>query len=216
MKKKMETTAKPNVKRGPSEDETSRRDGREARPVRPGAGKTVVSSGAAGAVTQAFTAEQQLKHFEEATRFFHSRHYREARESFERAMAGPSREVTHRAELHVKMCARRLEVPEVILTTADEHYNYAVALINLRNLAKADEHLRAALALAPAADYVYYALALCRALSGDLTSAYENLKAAIDLEPRNRIAARQDADFASFINQPPLDRLFQVDKAGPF
>src|SRR5690242_20836864 len=47
------------------------------------------------------------------------------------------------------------------------------------------------------ADHVLYALALAKGLAGDIDGAHDHLKRAIDLEPRNRISARQDADFAT-------------------
>ena len=34
------------------------------------------------------------------------------------------------------------------------------------------------------------------------SAAYENLKRAIDLQPRNRLAARQDPDFAAMAGPP--------------
>ena len=45
-----------------------------------------------------------------------------------------------------------------------------------------------------------------------MQAAHDHLKRAIDIQPRNRIAARQDADFASFCNLPPLDRLLFPEK----
>ena len=68
--------------------------------------------------------------------------------------------------------------------------------------------------LQPDADHVYYALALCKGLSGDIDGAYENLKRAIDLEPRNRISARQDADFGGFSTNPQIQQLLFPDKTG--
>jgi hypothetical protein len=59
---------------------------------------------------------------------------------------------------------------------------------------------------------VLYALAACQGLAGDLPGAYENLKRAIDLQPRNRLAARQDPDFAALADQPAFARLLYPDK----
>ena len=61
-------------------------------------------------------------------------------------------------------------------------------------------------------DHIHYALALAQALSGDIAGAHENLKRAIELEPRNRLIARQDADFAPLANQPPFDALVYPEK----
>jgi len=168
---------------------------------------TKTNSGAA-VVAQPAPSPNQMEAFQQAVRLFHARKFREARELFLQAKDGSDRGVAHKADLHVRMCDRRLTEPQVVLETPEEHYNYAVTLINTRNLDTAEEHLRSALEHTPEGDHIYYALALCRGLAGDLQGAYENLKRAIDLEPRNRITARQDADFVPLLDQPPLDRLF--------
>jgi tetratricopeptide (TPR) repeat protein len=198
----------------PRVEETSlRRDGKDGRAVRPIS--KAASGGATVAAPQAAQGQMQYKWFEEAARLFHARKFKEARDVFQKALTGPNREIAHKSELHVRMCNRRLESADPQLKTLDDHYNYAIAQINVRGLETAERHLRAALELDARADHVYYALALCRGLSGDLKGAYENLKLAIDLQPRNRIAARQDVDFAAISNQPPLDRLLYPEKAPP-
>jgi len=169
---------------------------------------------AASAAEARNAAQAQLKSFEQAAHLFHARKFGEARELFATAAGGPNREMAHNAELHVRMCDRRLQKPVVDLKTAEDHYNYGVAMINVRNLADALQHLEAALKLEPQADHVFFALALCKGLGGDLDGAHENLKRAIDLDPRNRIAARQDADFALFADQPQMQQLLFPDKTG--
>ena len=159
-------------------------------------------------------AQAQLKSFEQAVRLFHAQKFADAREHFVAATGGPNREMAHNAELHVRMCDRRLERSAVELKTAEEHYNYGVAMINVRNLTEALQHLEAALKLEPQADHIYYALALSKGLAGDVDGAHENLKRAIELEPRNRIAARQDVDFALFSDQPQIQQLLFPDKTG--
>ena len=170
---------------------------------------------AAGAAEARNAAQAQLKFFEQSVRLFHTRKFAEARELFEKARSGPNREMAHNAELHIRMCDRRLEQPAVDLRTAEEHYNYGVAMINARNLPEAHQHLESALKMEPQADYVLYALALCKGLAGDVDGAHEHLKRAIELEPRNRIAARQDADFALFSDHLQMQQLLFPEKTGP-
>ena len=196
-------TSKPSVRRDSS-------DGRGIR--RPVA--LPVGGGPAAAEARLAT-QAQLKSFEQAIRLFHAQKFAEALNLFTKAMDGPHREMAHNAQLHIRMCERRLATPSVELKTADDHYNYAVALINSRNLNTAQQHLETALKMDSSADHVHYALALCRGLSGDLQGAYENLRRAIELQPRNRIAARQDADFASFSGFPPIQQLLSAGKNGP-
>jgi hypothetical protein len=45
-----------------------------------------------------------------------------------------------------------------------------------------------------------------------LQAAYENLKRAIDLQPRNRLAARQDPDFTALAEHPVFTRLLYPDR----
>jgi len=158
------------------------------------------------------TGPSQMESFEEGMRLFHARQFQQARESFLRATGGQDRAVTHRAGLHARMCEQRLESARPVQYTPEEHYNYAITLINSRDLAKAQKHLRAALDADSTADHVLYALAACHSLGGDLQAAYENLKRAIDLQPRNRLAARQDPDFAAMAEHPAFTRLLYPDR----
>ena len=160
----------------------------------------------------AATPPSQFTSFEAGMKLFHARQFKEARDQFALAVRGPERDVANRSQLHLAMCDRRLQHVTVTLGTAEDYYNYGIALINLRNLVEARAHLEKALEMSPAADHVHYALALAQALSGDMTNAQNNLKRAIELEPRNRLLARQDADFAPLANQPPFDAILYPEK----
>ena len=154
----------------------------------------------------------QLAAFEAAMKLFHARQLTEARALFQQASTGAERDVAQRAQVHIAMCDRRLQHTMVSFGTAEECYNYGVALINARNVAEARTHLEKALAIAPGSEHIHYALALAQALSGDLAAAHENLRRAIELEPRNRLIARQDADFAPLTNQAPFHSLLYPEK----
>ena len=145
-------------------------------------------------------------------RFFHARRFEQARELFAAATEGPERDIAQRARLHIAMCDRRLQQGGISLSTAEEYYNYGVALINTRNLLEARSILEKALEMSPNTDHIHYALALAQALSGDFTTAHQNLKRAIEIEPRNRTIARQDADFAPLANLHPFDTLLYPEK----
>jgi tetratricopeptide (TPR) repeat protein len=185
-------------------------DKRMTQPQAPRNSKHAESAAKAEASTAA--APTQFAAFEAAMKLFHARQLSEARVLFQQAAAGGERDVAQRAQLHIAMCNRRLQQSTVSFGTAEEHYNYGVALINARNLAEARTHLEKALAIAPGSDHIHYALALAQALSGDLASAHENLRRAIELEPRNRVIARQDADFAPLANQAVFRSLLYPEK----
>jgi tetratricopeptide (TPR) repeat protein len=157
-------------------------------------------------------AAAQLAAFEGAMRLFHARKLSEARGLFLQASAGPGRDVAQRAQLHIAMCDRRLEQGAVSFGSAEEYYNYGVALLNLRNAVEARTHMEKALSIAPAADHIHYAMALAHAMTGDLAGAHDNLRRAIELDPRNRMLARQDVDFAPLANQAAFRTLLYPEK----
>jgi tetratricopeptide (TPR) repeat protein len=172
------------------------------------------SESTTGAVAQPQSPEKQLGSFEAAMKLFRAPDFKQARDLFLEAAKGPERDVAHRARLHAAMCDRRLEQTAPNLRSAEDYYTYGVAQLNVRKVAEARALLEQALQLAPRADHIYYALALAQALGGDLAGAHENMKRAIELEPRNRIIARQDADFAPLANQPPFDVLLYPERKG--
>jgi tetratricopeptide (TPR) repeat protein len=175
---------------------------------------------ASGSVQSAVSAKPALPEsqliqsdlFEKAVALFHSRRFAEAASLFEKAADGPSRDMAHVAKVHLLICAERSKPPAIEFSGAEDRYNYAVALINRRELLAAERHLVEALALAPNADHIHYALALSRGLRGDYQNARESLQRAIELEPRNRMHARNDADFADLARQPAIATLLFREK----
>src|SRR5262249_18069303 len=123
-----------------------------------------LATGAQGAATAGSQRLSQIESFGEGMRLFHARQLGAARELFLAASSRPDRSVSHRAALHARMCESRLESTSLLLNTPEDHYNYAVTLINSRNFAVAQQHLLAALEVDPAADHVLYALAACQGL----------------------------------------------------
>ncbi len=160
----------------------------------------------------ALEGAEQVSAFETAIARFRSGQFAAARELFQKAARGPSREISHTASLHSRMCDRRITGPAQAPRTAEEHYNYAVALMNQRRIEAAEQHLREALAQAPDNDHLYYVLALCRGWGGDLEGACAHMRRAIELQPRNRIVARNDPDFAEIGQRPPLQELLYPEK----
>lgn len=158
------------------------------------------------------SSQKQLASFESAMKQFHARRFKEARDLFQAATLGPERDIAHRARLHATICEGRLEQAPVNLQTAEDYYNYGIALLNTRKIDDARRHLQQALSLAPEADHVFYALAAAQALSGDAAGAHEHLKRAIELDAKNRLMARQDGDFASLASHSTFQALLYPEK----
>jgi tetratricopeptide (TPR) repeat protein len=181
---------------------------------RPAASNRPLASSGPGAavIAHQIDGQRQRAAYEAGMKLFHLRKLREARGYFATAGDGPERDVANRAKLHICMCDRRLEQQTVVLNSAEDHYNYGVALMNARNAVAARENLEIALRMAPGADHIHYALGLAQALSGDIAGAFENIRRAIEIEPRNRLLARQEPDLAPFAAQPPFDSLLATEK----
>jgi tetratricopeptide (TPR) repeat protein len=148
-------------------------------------------------------SELQLKAYEHGVQLFSLRKLKEARAGFLEAAKGPAHHISDKARSYVQVCERRMNTVEVKLTSAEDHFNYGVERLNARDVDTAKRHLGRALAMEPDADHVLYTLALCCGMAGDGNGACENLKRAIDLEPRNRILARQDPEFSALLTQFP-------------
>jgi tetratricopeptide (TPR) repeat protein len=165
----------------------------------------------AGAADEAGPAAQRAV-FEQAMAAFHSRDLNAARDLFAEAASGPDRNYAMAARNHQLMCEQRLARQAVTFETAEDHYNYAVALTNQRRLAEAIEHLERSLSLKES-DYAHYALSVALGLSGRIDEAAKHLDRAISLDPRSRIAARNDPDFADLLSHAPLRALVHPERA---
>ena len=145
--------------------------------------------------------------FEAAILLFRAGEFRGAKQRFDELAGTSPSEVAHAARAHSRMCEQRLSKQPLALATADDHYHYGIALINARRLEEARQEVETALRMAPNADHIHYALALCLGLKGDLAAAHAHLKRAIELQPKNRLLARSDPDFAEIAKRPPLSDL---------
>ncbi len=199
-------------KKSPPEAAARQDTGRTTPPQSSRAVAAAAAAGAAAAAKQ--QASSQSQSFDRAIALFHTREYGKALELFTAAENGPNSGMAHSARQHARICERRLAQHALTLRTPEEHYNYAVALINERKLPEAEKHLREAIAHAPGGDHLYYALALCLALRGDLQGAHANLSRAIKLDPRNRVSARNDPDFAEVAKLSPIAELLYPESAG--
>ena len=163
-----------------------------------------VSTGKTAAAVGPLSADAlQLKTFELAIQLFSQRKLAEARERFVETTKGPASHISDKARAYIQVCDRRSTEAKAQVLTAEEHFNCGVERLNARDVERAKQHLDRALQLEPDADHILYTMALCCGLAGDGTGACENLRRAIDLEPRNRILARQDPEFLGLASQFP-------------
>ena len=157
--------------------------------------------------------EQQLKIYEQAVQSFQQQKLGKAKELLEKVLAGPSKELADRAQIHLRITEQRMAKQATpALRTPEEHYQAGVAMMNLGRWDEARDHLLRALKLAPKADFVFYAMAALDCLTGETESAMENLKTAIQLRPENRYHARNDEDFAFLQEDPRFTELLYPER----
>ncbi len=193
----------------------------EAAQDQPGRGREPVDGKERRAAAKAeeedeLSAARQSQLFDEAVSLFLAGKFEEALRRFELAARGPVVEMAHAARQRANMCLQRLaHSAEPALSSAEDHYNYAVVLLNARRWEQAEAHLEKALEQNPEGAHIYYALAVCRCWRGDVDGAAELLRRAIEIEPQNAIVARNDPDLAHFIQQPALAAILRSDRTRP-
>ena len=180
------------------------------KPTKASGGKSV-----AAATTNARVLDQkgQTELFARGMRHFTGGDFRKARELFEEAAGGPSLEIGESATMYVRMCDQRISREKVELKTPEEHYDFAVQLINQRKIQPAQQHLKAALDMQPNAAHVHYAMALAKGLGGDPNSAHDHLRRAIELDPQQRALARGDSDFQELMHHAEIRSLIYPERS---
>jgi tetratricopeptide (TPR) repeat protein len=158
---------------------------------------------------------QQMKLYEEALQHFQEQKYQRAHQTLQRVLEGPSKELSDRAKVHVRICEQRISrLPSSAPKPSEDHYTQGVALMNLGRWDEAREHLDRARKAAPKADHVVYAMAALDCLTGEADSAMANLKVAIQMRPENRYHARNDEDFAFLQEDPRFTELLYPERDG--
>ena len=151
--------------------------------------------------------EKQATQFEKAAKLFQGRKFAQARPLLEKVSGGPNVGLTHRAGIYLQICQEQMARGKPRFKTADEHYNYAVQLMNDGQLEDAETYLKKALRMDRKAAHLQYALSVLKVLSGDLSAAFEALKKSIQSDPQNRILALRDADLAVVAKDEPFKSL---------
>ncbi len=150
--------------------------------------------------------QRQMDQWERGVTLFSKKNFAQAKAAFDEAAGGPAAHIADKARSYAQVCARRTEGDGVRLQSSEDHFNYGVERLNARDMDTARQHLEKALSLEPEAEHILFTLALCCGIAGDGAAAYDNLKRAIAIEPKNRILARQDPEFLVLAQQLPVLR----------
>jgi tetratricopeptide (TPR) repeat protein len=153
---------------------------------------------------QTSEGQDQTKLFERAVKHFHAQEFAKAKVLFEQAAAGPVVEIAHAAQMHIRMCDRRIGNKQTAPKSPEDLYAHSIAFMNQGLYAQAEPLLKKAVSASPESDHFLYALALCQGHMGDLNASAASLRRAIELQPSNRISAKRDADFQSLLADGPV------------
>lgn len=170
--------------------------------------KSGETKAAAEAVSQlALDTKSQADLFARAMKAFTAGDFKKAKPLFEEAGKGLVLSVAETARMYGRMCAQRMDKDKPEPKTAEERYNLAIGLMNSGEFGEAAQMLKAAVASAPKAGHIHYALGVSLGRTGDLAGAYAHVKKAFDLDPHNRVIARTDSDIAPLLQDAAIHGL---------
>lgn len=148
-----------------------------------------------------------LQQYEVALRLMQERKYEKAKGVLEKILAtGPS-DLCERVRIYLAACAQQLSRGKSSFADLEEHYDYAISLLNTGDYDDARHQLEAILQQDVNCDFAYYGLAVLASMTGHADPCLEHLGHAVRLNPRNRIQARGDSDFQDMADDPRFTEL---------
>jgi tetratricopeptide (TPR) repeat protein len=153
---------------------------------------------------------QAVQNYEAGLRALQERKFDKARGHLQKVLEGP-KELADRASVHINICNQHAEKAAQQFKTPEEHYDFAVSLMNVGDYVGAREHLERLSKQVPKADYVVYGLAALDCLTGHVEDSLRNLDQAVKLNPVLRFQARNDSDFQNLAEDPRFTELLYPD-----
>jgi tetratricopeptide (TPR) repeat protein len=157
---------------------------------------------------------QAVQDYQDGLRALQERKFEKAKTLFQKVGNDGPREFIDRARVHLTTCLQHLERARTTFASVDEHYDYAISLINIGDFVSAREHMDKVLKDAPKADFAWYGMATLECLTGHYEEALRALNQSIQLNPANRFQARNDADFNNLADDPRFTELLYPEN-GP-
>ena len=150
---------------------------------------------------------QIVAHYEAALRLMQEGKYDKAHAAFDKMLEAGAGELSERARMYSNACALQMTKGKNSFSSCEEHYDYAVSLLNDGHYEDAREQFQQILKENDKADYAFYGLAVLASMTGDSHHCLEHLTEAIRQNPRNRIQARADSDFQDMADDPRFTEL---------
>jgi tetratricopeptide (TPR) repeat protein len=154
---------------------------------------------------------QAVQSYESGLRALQEHKFDKAKGHLQKVLSGPNKSLVDRAQVHILTCDKHMEKPALQFKTTEEHYDYAVSLINTGDYVMAREHLDKLLKQNPKAEYVLYGLAALHCLTGHVEESLKTLNEAVQARPALRFQARNDSDFQNLAEDPRFTELLYPD-----
>jgi tetratricopeptide (TPR) repeat protein len=155
---------------------------------------------------------QALQSYEAGLRSMQEHKFDKAKPHFQKVLTGPSKELSDRATVHLNICNQHLERSTANqFKTPEEHFDYAVSLMNVGDYVTAREHLDKLQKQNAKADYVVYGLAALDCLTGHVEDSLRRLDEALKLNAALRFQARNDSDLQNLAEDPRFTELLYPD-----
>jgi tetratricopeptide (TPR) repeat protein len=116
------------------------------------------------------------------------------------------KELVDRARVYLAVCERQKNAARAALVEPEDFYYVALLEKNRGNVTEAIEHAKRA-GRKNGGGKVDFLLACCYAQSGEIDTAVEHLRKAIEDDHHNRILARHDRDFDPLRDTPAFQEL---------
>ncbi|MGA2390778.1 MAG: hypothetical protein ABSF97_17570 [Candidatus Sulfotelmatobacter sp.] len=160
-------------------------------------------------------AAQALQNYESGLRALQEHKFDKAKPLFQKVLAGGSKELSDRAAIHLSICNQHLDRSSAQqFKTVEEHFDYAVSLMNVGDYVTAREHMDKLVKQSPKTDFVIYGLAALDCLTGHVEDSLRRLDEALRLNATLRYQARNDTDFHNLAEDPRFTELLYPDPGG--
>jgi tetratricopeptide (TPR) repeat protein len=153
---------------------------------------------------------QAVQNYEAGLRAMQEHKFDKAKMHLQKVIGGPA-SLADRAAVHLNTCSQHLERTTAQFKSPEEHYDYAVSLMNVGDYVNAREHLDRLTKQVPKADYVAYGLAALDCLTGHVEDSLRHLDEALKINPALRFQARNDSDFQNLAEDPRFTELLYPD-----
>jgi tetratricopeptide (TPR) repeat protein len=148
-----------------------------------------------------------LSLYEKALHLVQAGKYDEAHAAFNSMLADSPPDLAASIRMYLNACLLQIKKGKTSFSSHEEHYDYAISLLNEGNYEDARQQFQEILAENAKADYAFYGLAVLASMTGDTHTCLEHLTEAIRQNPRNRLQARSDSDFQDMADDPRFTEL---------